>query len=184
MPKKITIQPIEFWDEKNERFIVVDKPTDITIEHSLVSISKWEAKWKKAYLTNKQKSGEELLDYIKCMTITQNVDDKVYLALNKENIEEISEYINDSMSATVFPSGRSASAQYSRDTITSEMIYYLMASNNIPIEFQKWHLNRLLTLLKIFEVKNAPHKKMSKRELISNYASINAANKAKFHTKG
>lgn len=184
MPKKITIQPKELWDEINERFVSIDKPITITIEHSLVSVSKWEAKWKKPYLTESNKTNEELLDYIKCMTITQNVDDKVFYLLSDENIKEITKYIEDDMTAITFPDNKTAQQTYRKEIITSEIIYYMMAAQSIPVEFQKWHLNRLLALLKVFSIKNTPPKKMSKRDLMSKYASINAANRARFHTKG
>lgn len=184
MPKKIVIQPKELWDEIEERFISIDKPITIVLEHSLVSISKWEAKWKKPYLTPNKKTDEELLDYIKCMTITQNVDDRVFHLLSDENIKEISSYIEDDMTATTFPDNKTAQQTYRREVITSEVVYYMMVANNLPVEFQKWHLNRLLTLLKVCSIKNTPPQKLNKRDLVSKYASMNAANKARFHTKG
>lgn len=184
MPLKITVQPIDLWDEKTESFISIKNPVTLSLEHSLVSMSKWEAKWKKPFLSNRQMSNEEMLDYIRCMTLTQNVNPNVYYGLREDNLKAISDYLEDPMTATTFNDGKSASNTYRNRRITSEEIYYLMFSNNIPLDFQKWHLNRLLTLIKVFGTKNTPPKKMSKSEMISNYAAINRANKAKFHTKG
>lgn len=184
MSLKITIQPNELWDESNQRFITIDKPVVLSLEHSLVSISKWEAKWKKAYLSKIPKTLEEKLDYIRCMTLTQNVDPKVYYLLDEKTVKEINDYIEDPMTATTFNDRNSATETYKNRIVTSEELYYLMFVNNIPVDFQKWHLNRLLTLLKVFSVKNAPPKKMSKENLMKSYADINRANRAKFHTKG
>lgn len=181
---KIRIKPFDVWDEAQKKFISFDKETELTLGHSLVSISKWEAKWKKPYLANREMSTEEVLDYIKCMTITQNVDPKIYYGLSQENIQDIKKYIEDDMTATTFTDRRSAQQHYRNKVTTSEEIYYMMSENNIPVEFQKWHLNRLLTLLKVCYFKNTPPKKMSKKDIISDYAAINRANRAKFHTKG
>lgn len=184
MSLKITVQPKELWDEEKEQFISLEKATDLVLEHSLVSISKWEAKWKKPYLTNDKKSTEEILDYIRCMTITQNVDPNVYYALSADNLEAIREYIEDDMTATTFSDGATAQKTYKREVITSEVIYYIMTANNIPVEFQKWHLNRLLVLLKVCGIKNAPPKKMSKRDTVSHYAALNKARRAKHNSRG
>lgn len=180
----INVPAFEAWDEEHERFIKTSKDTKLVLEHSLVSISKWEQHWKRAYLSEKPMSSTEILDYIKCMTISQNVDDAVYAGLTSDNIMKIKSYIEDPMSATTFSSGLTAQQSAKKEVITSEVIYYMMTVNNIPVEFQKWHLNRLLTLLKVCAVKNSPPKKMSKSDLTKNYAAINRANRAKFHTKG
>ncbi|MBP5593889.1 MAG: hypothetical protein J6Y02_00810 [Pseudobutyrivibrio sp.] len=184
--KRIIIEPFELYDEGKEQFIRVDKRTEIVLCHSLVSVAKWEAKWKRPYLSNEPMTVDMTLDYIKCMTISQNVDPKVYYGLTPANIEEIKQYIEDPMTATTFNGNpnETASRSYSREKITSELIYYLMTANNIPVEFQKWHLNRLLTLLKVCAIKSAPPKKMSKKDMVSNYAALNAARRAKYHTKG
>lgn len=176
----VPISP-EMWDEKNEEFIE-PKTASLQLEHSLVSISKWESKWHKPFLSKEPKTVEETIDYIKCMTLTQNVKSEVYDHLSKENIEEINAYIDDSKTATTFSKDRKSAR--SREIITSELIYYWMIALNIPFECQKWHLNRLLTLIRVCEVKNTPGKKMSQREVLNQYAAINAANRKRFNTKG
>ena len=176
----VPISP-EIWDEKNEEFIE-PKTASLQLEHSLVSISKWESKWHKPFLSKEPKTVEETIDYIKCMTLTQNVKPEVYNHLSKENIEEINAYIDDPKTATTFSKDRKSAR--SREIITSELIYYWMIALNIPFECQKWHLNRLLTLIRVCEVKNTPGKKMSQREVLNQYAAINAANRKRFNTKG
>ena len=176
----VPISP-EIWDEKNEEFIE-PKTASLQLEHSLVSISKWESKWHKPFLSKEPKTVEETIDYIKCMTLTQNVKSEVYDHLSKENIEEINAYIDDPKTATTFSKDRKSAR--SREIITSELIYYWMIALSIPFECQKWHLNRLLTLIRVCEVKNTPGKKMSQREVLNQYAAINAANRKRFNTKG
>lgn len=135
----------------------------------------------KPFLSKERKTVAETIDYIKCMTITQNVKDETYSRLSSENINAINEYINDSMTATTFPNQQGTG---SREIITSELIYYWMISCNIPMECQKWHINRLITLIRVCNVKNAPAKKMSKREIASRYASLNAARRKQLHSRG
>lgn len=179
----ITVPESEFFDDRTQQFVKVKQQT-LVLEHSLVSLSKWESKWKKPFLSKRvKKTSAEIMDYIRCMTITQNVDPKTYLALTKENIEQISKYIEDPMSATTFYEGSSNPGRQ-KEVITSELIYYWMVAFNIPFECEKWHLNRLITLIKICSEKNAPKKKMSKREIFERNAAINAANKKRFNTRG
>jgi hypothetical protein len=132
-------------------------------------------------LSKDQKTLEETIDYIKCMTITQNVDDEVYSRLSDKNIQEINDYIGKPMTATTFSKRPN---NISREIITSELIYYWMIALQIPMECQRWHLNRLLTLVQVCNIKNEPPKKMSKREIMSRNASLNAARRNKLHTKG
>lgn len=176
----ILISP-EGWDAENEEF-VKPKTQTLQLEHSLVSLSKWESKWCKPFFSTTDKTYEEVLDYIKCMTLTQNVKPEVYNYLTEKNITEITDYINAPMTATTF--NEVSTKGRGRDIITSELIYYWMITFNIPVEFQKWHLNRLLTLIRVCEIKNTPAKQMSKREVASRYAALNAARKKKFNTKG
>ena len=169
----------EAWDEKNERFVTVPpvKGATIQLEHSLISLSKWESKWHKSFLTNEQKTLEETIDYIKCMTLTQNVKPEVYENLTDENIKQINDYIGDPMTATTFREDKNAKRNTER--ISSELIYYWMIALNIPFECQKWHLNRLLTLVRVCNVKNEPPKKMGKSELYKHHAAVNAARRKK-----
>lgn len=171
----------EQWDEEKQEF-VQPKTQTLQLEHSLVSISKWESKWNKSFLSNTQKTYEETIDYIKCMTLTPNVDPDVYLCLSDENIYNVNDYISLPMTATYF--NESKNGQGGRETITSELIYYWMISLNIPFECQEWHLNRLLTLIRVCNIKNSPPKKMSKGEIMSRNAALNAARKKQFNTKG
>ena len=159
-----------------------EKEQTLQLEHSLVSLSKWESKWKKAFLSGKDKSYEETLDYIKCMTITKNVNPSVYSRLSSKNLEQINSYISDPMTATYFP--KDETKENSREVVTSELIYYWMIAMNVPPEYQKWHLNRLLSLIRVCEIKNAPPKKMGRKELMSRNAALNAARRKRLNTRG
>lgn len=170
----------ELWDEKNQMFVTAKEQT-LQLEHSLVSLSKWESKWCKAFF-NSDKTPEELVDYIKCMTLTQNVPPEVYERLTAENIREINDYIEAPMTATYF--SQEQRVGHSREVITAELIYYWMIALNIPFECQKWHINRLLTLIRVCNIKNQPAKKMSRRDILSRNAQLNAARRAKLNTKG
>lgn len=177
----ITIPACEMWDERNQEFLYFPGQT-LQLEHSLVSISKWESKWCKPFLTDEEKGTEEMIDYIRCMTLTQNVDPKIYGHLSDDNLLEIQRYIDAPMTATAFsidPSERGSGA-----TITAEIIYYWMVSYNIPFECQKWHLNRLLTLVKVCERKNRPPKKMSQKAIMSRNARLNAQRRARLKSRG
>lgn len=178
---EITIPESEKWDETKNEFITT-KEQVLNLEHSLVSLSKWESKWCKPFLSDKEKTNEETIDYIRCMTVTKNVDPEVYEHLSNDNIQQIKDYINAPMTATWFANekkGRGSSEQ-----VTAELIYYWMISLNIPPEYQKWHLNRLITLIKVCNIKNQPNKKMSKKSIASQNAAINAARRKRFNTKG
>ena len=178
---EIVIPETEQWDEVNQEFITSNRQI-LRLEHSLVSLSKWESKWKKPFLSNKEKTYEETIDYIKCMTLTQNVNDTIYNLLDKDNIEKINKYIGDPMTATTFK--EDPNKKGGREIITSELIYYWMISLNIPFECQKWHLNRLLTLIKVCGIKNQPPKKMSKKDVMSRNAALNAARRKQMNSRG
>jgi len=178
---QITVPAVELWDEKRQLFINV-KEHKIQLEHSLVSISKWESKWCKPFLSRNDKTVEEVLDYVKCMTITQNVDPEIYKYLTEENVAAINEYIDAPMTATTF--SEDGLSKTNREIVTSELIYYWMISLNIPIKFEKWHLNRLLTLIRVCNIKNSPPKKMSRKEILARNAALNAERRKKLNTKG
>jgi len=178
---RITIPAVEQWDEIKQEFVFTKEQT-LSLEHSLVSLSKWESKWCKAFLTKDEKSFEETLDYIKFMTLTQNVNPEVYNYLTNRNINEINEYIEAPMTATYFSDEKTSKT--SREQVTAELIYYWMIALNIPFECQKWHLNRLLTLIKVCNIKNQPPKKRSKKDIMSRNAALNAARKKQLNTKG
>ena len=178
---QITVQSVELWDEKESMFISVKEQT-LQLEHSLLSLSKWESKHHKAYLSKKDKTYDEVLDYIKCMTLTPNVKPEVYKCLTEKNIDDINKYINDPMTAVYFPEEKSG--KINNETVTSDLIYYWMVSLQIPFECQKWHLNRLITLIRVYNIKNTPPKKMGKKALMSRNSAINASRRKRLNTKG
>ena len=178
---QITIPAVELWDESKEEFIN-SKERTLQLEHSLVSLSKWESKWCKPFLSKEEMSREEVIDYIKCMTLTPNVDDEVYQCLTEDNVSEIYKYIDAPMTATWF--NEDNNRRPNREQITAEIIYYWMIALNIPFECQKWHLNRLLTLIRVCNIKNQPPKKMSRQSITSRNAELNKARREKLNTKG
>lgn len=176
----IYIPENELYNDDTGEFITIH-PKTLQMEHSLISISKWESKWKKPFMDGKQKTNAETLDYYRCMTITQNVDPVVYLGITPDINEKILAYINDPMTATTINrKGRKGG----REIITSELVYYWMTSLNIPFECERWHLNRLLTLIEIASIKNQPSKKMSQKEIMNQNRSLNAARKARLGSTG
>ena len=179
---KIIVPKSEIYIESTNEFASLKKDTPLQLEHSLVSLSKWEAKWHKAYLSRENKTIDEVIDYIRCMTITPNVDPEVYKFLTQKNVNDVVEYIEDPMTATTFHNelGKGGSGEIP----TAEIIYYAMIASNIPFECQKWHLNRLLTLIRVCSIKNQPPKKMSQREIMSRNNRLNAARKKRLNTKG
>ena len=181
MPIPIVVPERELFNSETNEFIHV-KETKLVLEHSLLSISKWESKWHKPYLSKENKTTEEALDYVRCMTINQGVDQNVYKALTSENIEQITKYVGDSMTATTFSKKEQKG---SREIVTNEIIYYWMTALNIPFDpCEKWHLSRLLTLIEVCSIKNSPPKKMSNKDLMKRNRALNAARRAKHHSTG
>lgn len=176
---KIAIPETEYWDSVNERFINL-KSQVLSMEHSLISISKWESKWHKPFNSDVPKTYEESLDYLRCMTLTPNVNPLIYRAIPDEAIKRIDAYIHDPMTATTV---KDYGNRKSREVVTSELVYYWMITLGIPMECQKWHFNRLLTLIRVCEAKNNP-KKMGRREALDQQRALNKARRAKYHTKG
>ena len=174
----------ERWDEKNEEFIEVKYQT-LQLEHSLISLSKWESKWRKPFLTHDKKTLEETIDYIRCMTITQNIQPNVYDRITDDIIRQVNEYIENPMTATWFTDSKgNKSSKRNTEQTTSELIYYWMITCNIPFECQKWHLNRLLTLIQIYDAKNNKDNKMTPKEVKDSYRALNEARRKKYNTKG
>lgn len=161
----------EEYDEINDRFIE-PKEYVIKLEHSLVSIQKWEARWCKPFLTKKEKTVEEWVDYVRCMTITQNVDPEAYNYLTIDHFKRINMYMNLPMTATTLPKDKCSP---NREIVTAELVYYWMIALNIPSEYRKWHFNQLLTLINVCNIKNTPPKKMSKSELLAHHREVNKA---------
>lgn len=181
MALEIVIPPGEIFDEKTGMFTTWDRPVTLILEHSLLSISKWEAKWHKPFLDKTPKTNDELYDYFRCMTINKETDPLVYRRLTPAMIKQINEYIDDPMTATKFSH---LERKQVRKVTTSEEIYYSMFANQVPISCEKWHINRLITLLTICGIHNAPPKKMSKSEIMSRNAALNAKRRAALHSKG
>lgn len=171
----------EEWDEEKEEF-VTPKYKVLELEHSLVSLQKWESKWCKPFLHTKDLTYEEILDYIKCMTKTQNVDPYIYNLLTESHVKQIQDYIAAPMTATTFSEDRNG--KKNREIITAEIIYYWMIALQIPESYRKWHLNQLLTLIRVCNIKNEPPKKQSKTDIMRQNAALNAARRKKFNTKG
>ena len=180
----IPIRP-ECYDEENNEFIPPETVV-LDLEHSLVSISKWESKWCKAFLSKKEKTNEETLDYIKCMTLTPNVDPDVYNHLTPDNADEINTYIEAKMTAThIHDPSDDDKKGTTKDVITSELIYYWMISLNIPFECQYWHLNKLLALVNVCNIKNTPpDKQKTRKPNIAARRALNEARKAQNNSKG
>lgn len=180
---QIFIPETEMWDEYRQEFVVAKEYT-LQLEHSLVSLSKWESKWCKPFLSKDGMSVEETIDYIRCMTVTQNIPSEVYTRITDAHIKAVEEYINAPMTATWFSENNKKGGKANNERVTAEVIYYWMISLNIPMKCEKWHLNRLLTLIRVCDIKNAPSKKMSKRSILSQNAALNAARKQQLNTHG
>lgn len=178
---ELEIDESELWDERRQEFILIPKET-LKLEHSLISLSKWESKWKKPLLSNIEKfTMDEYLDYIKCMTINQNVNPFVYNGLTKEHFAKIAEYMTDSMTATTF---NDRDKKPNRSITTAEILYYEMTALNIPFECEKWHLNRLLTLIRVCAIKNAPPKKRNKNDIARERYALNRQRRAASGSSG
>jgi hypothetical protein len=177
----VTIPATEYFDHSRNEFVDVGEHK-LQLEHSLVSISKWEAKWEKPFISKDPKTTEETFDYIRCMTLTQNVNPNVYRVIPNDVLEQIDAYINAPMTATKFNNDLKTKAQ--KEIITSDLIYYWMIVENIPFECQKWHLNKLLTLIRVCSIKNTPPKKMSKKDILARNRTLNAQRKEALKTKG
>lgn len=181
MPLVLTIPEREFYDDKTGRFISTKKTT-IQLEHSLLSITKWESKWHKPYLSKTQKTEEEALDYIRCMCIGKDIDPNVFRAITPKQAKLIAEYINDPMTATTI---KRKDTKPSREIITNELVYFWMTSFSIPFDpCEKWHFNRLMTLIEIASIKNQPPKKMGKKQAAQERSALNAQRRAKYNTHG
>lgn len=179
---EILVPAGEIWNDANEEFYTLDSAQILRLEHSLLSIAKWEAKWNKPFLSKTTKTREETIDYIRCMTLTQNVNPLSYQLLTNDNLSKIEAYIEMPMTATTFSEDKQKRGK--SEIMTNELIYYYMISLNIPFECQKWHLNRLLTLIRVCSIKNAPAQKMSRQDLLARNKALNASRRAKMHTRG
>lgn len=178
---EIIVPAIEKWDERKEEFVYT-KTQKLQLEHSLVSIQKWEAKWNKPFLSKEGRTVEEMLDYIRCMTITQNVNPDVYRCLSEENIEAINDYIGQDMTATWF--SNTDKKKPNRRVITAELIYYWMIALGIPQEYKKWHLNQLITLIRVTEAEQQPKKKLNQNAEAARRRALNKERRERLNSKG
>lgn len=180
----ITVPSVDYFDDASKEFMTTDEVT-LILEHSLVSLSKWESSFEKPFLGDEKKTTQETLAYVKAMTISKDISSDVYGRLSNENIQAVSDYIDAKMTATWFNEPKvNTGGTFKKEVITSEIIYYWMISLNIPFECQDWHLNRLLTLIKVCNQKNAPEKKMGKQELVARNRALNEARRAQLNSKG
>lgn len=172
------------YDEANDRFISI-KGAKIQLEHSLVSLQNWESKWHKPFLESNDKSYDEIIDYIQCMTISpKDIDPRIYHFIPSEEFRRIINYINDPMTATWFSDSSNLPGMRKSEVVTAEIIYYWMVTLNVPPEYRKWHLNQLLTLIKTISIKNAPENKMGRKEERAQRMALNKARRAKYKSKG
>ena len=182
---ELTLPPREYTIETPEGEVLFKSTPGGTLllEHSLISLSKWEAKFKKPFLGGEQKTREESIYYVKCMNLNKNINNDVYDLLSDADINKINEYIEDPMSATWF--NESPNSRKSRkEVITSEIIYYWMIALNVPVQFEKWHLNRLMSLIKVCEIKQRDPKKMKKNEILARNKKLNDARRKRSGSRG
>lgn len=178
---KIVTLGKEHYDEEEQKFVYPES-TVIELEHSLVSLSKWESKYQRPFLKKGEKSTEEVLDYIKMMILTPDLPPEVFVELIEKHVTEINQYIESKESATTF--NDTTRGEINRETVTAELVYYWMISNNIPFECQYWHINRLFTLIRVCGVKTAKPKKMSMSAMAAQRRELNAQRKAQSGTSG
>lgn len=176
---ELQVKGTEFFDENTEEYIEV-KDQQLVLEHSLISVYKWEQKWETNFLDNNTITNEEFIDYVRCMTINK-VNPLIYLCLTRQNIDTIKSYMGRKMTGTRFTESHRPP---SHKIVTAEVLYSQMFSLNIPIECAKWHLSSLLTLIRVCAEENSPKKKMSAREAANKQREINAMRKQKYKTRG
>lgn len=179
---RIIIESPEMYDEEENLFSKLEDDVVIDLEHSLLSVSKWESIYNKPFLSSDSKTSEEILGYIEAMIVDPNLDSDVLKKLSKLNVEQIQNYIDSAQSATTF--GQMPERRGPSEVITSELIYYWMVAFTIPFECERWHLNRLFSLIRICNIKNSKPRKMSRNELAQRNAALNAQRRKELGTTG
>lgn len=179
----IKVKSTELWDESKNEFIIIEE-AELNMEHSLLSISKWESKWCKPFLKNDEKTDEEIIDYFRCMTLNENVNPYTYLCLTQKNRQDIIQYINASHTATWFGKSTNNKSGYNRKILTSEYIYYKMIACGIPFECEKWDISRLFTLIRVCYEENKPNRSRSKRDIMMENRRLNRERRKKYNSKG
>lgn len=177
---EITIPGGERWSDRENRFYY-PKETTIRLEHSLVSLSKWEAKWEIPFIGNRNLTYEQNCDYVQCMNMTQNVSSEVFEFIPPETLAEIRQYVDKKMTATTISN---TTGRKSRETVTSEVIYCWMTELGIPFECQKWHLNRLITFIQVCQIRKAPQKKYRGSDLLRRNYELNELRKKQWGSNG
>lgn len=180
---RLIVSGQEFYDEINEEFVTFDDVV-LELEHSLASLSKWESKFGKPFLSSSDKTDEEVIAYIEFMVLSDNLSKEVYDRISKQNLDEINDYISSEQSATTFSDTSQQRGKGREEIVTSELIYYWMLSYNVPFECENWHLNRLFALLRICNIKNSKQRKMSRSEIAARNRDLNAQRKASLGTSG
>lgn len=171
----VTIQERELFDERTNSFISIPR-TELKLEHSLISLSRWESKWKKPFLGNEERTKQETLDYIACMSIDKNVDTNIIECLDVDSYKKILDYISDPCTATKVYDRRPNKPGRKQETMTSEVIYYYMIYYGIPFSCEKWHLNRLLMLIRVCSVKGGTtQQSMDMNSIFAQNRALNAA---------
>lgn len=177
----VNIPETELYDEKTNTFFTVPKKT-IRLEHSLIAVSLWESKWKRCFTQKPPATPDEIVDYIRCMCLDKNVDEIAFRAIQVEDYKRVLDYIADPMTATTITDR--SHGRTNHESMTSEVIYFYMTAFNIPFSCEKWHLNRLLTLIKVCSIKNGGDQKMGRNDIMSQNKALNAARRAKMHSRG
>jgi len=177
----IIVPGVELFDETKQEFVTSEE-TILDLEHSLVSLSKWESEFEKPFLGSEEKTNAEVIAYIRCMTISTGIPSDVYSRLTSDNFDEVNKYINSKMTATWF--NENVHTPRNKEVITAELIYYWMVALNIPFECQYWHLNRLFTLIRVINLKNGPQKKMSPNEIAARNRALNEQRRARLKSRG
>lgn len=176
---EIYVEGETFWNEELQEFYDM-APKTFHFEYSLAAISKWEMKWHIPYLTEDTKTQEQVRDFIRCMCLDEEPPDELHLAiLSTRYAEEFNAYTKDPMTATTIKSVDKFPSHSRNNIQTNELIYHLMTVNNIPFECDKWHFNRLMTLIRVCNEQNGEKKPMTKRETLEYQAALNKARRAK-----